>query len=384
MTMLAKLTRSVYFFLLTTPLLAIPFSRSMAQSFYLYTPLTEISVPPGQSIDYSIDVVNKGGSPQSANLAVEGLPHDWTYQLKSGGWNVKSISVLPGEKKNFSLQLQVPLKVNKGTYHFSVRARGLTELPLAVVVSQQGTFRTELTTDQSNMAGAANSTFTFNAKLRNSTDAAQAYALNTMAPPGWKVSFKANYKQVSSVNIEPGHIQDITIDVDPPDETAAGTYRIPIVATTGATSADLPLTVSITGSYSMQLTTPTGLLSTTTTAGDHRRLELVVKNTGSAELKNIDLTSTLPANWDVSFDPKKIDDLPPGQTAQVSAILTPDQKAIAGDYMADLRARAAEASAVAPLRVSVETSLLWSWAGILIILVAVGSVYFLFRKYGRR
>ncbi|HVW61863.1 MAG TPA: NEW3 domain-containing protein [Puia sp.] len=382
--MLAKLTRALSFFLLAALLSASPFSKGYAQSFYLYTPFTEISVPPGQSIDYSVDVVNKGGSPQTADIAVEGLPKGWTSVVKSGGWNIGRISVLPGEKKNFSLQVQVPLKVNKGTYHFTVAARGISSLPLAVVVSQQGAFRTEFTTDQSNMAGAANSTFTFNAKLRNSTDASQAYALNAMVPPGWRVTFKANYKQVSSVNIEPGHTQDVSIEVDPPDETGAGTYKIPVVASTGATSADLPLEVGITGSYALQLTTPTGLLSTSTTAGDHKQLELVVKNAGSAELKNIDLVSAAPVNWDVSFEPKKIEDLPPGQSVQVSAVVTPDQKAIAGDYMTNLTAKTAETSAIAPLRISVETSLLWSWSGILIILAAVGSVYLLFRKYGRR
>jgi uncharacterized membrane protein len=234
------------------------------------------------------------------------------------------------------------------------------------------------------MAGAANSTFTFNAKLRNYTEGSQAYALNAAAPPGWKVSFKANYKQVSSINIEPGHTQDISIEVDPPDETPAGTYKIPVTASTGATSADLGLEVGITGSYGLTLSTPTGLLSTSAVAGSDKRLDLVVRNTGSADLKNIQLLSTLPANWNVSFDPARIDALPAGQTAQVTATLIPDGKAIAGDYMANLTARAAEASALAALRVSVETSWIWSWAGICIILVALGGVYYLFRKYGRR
>jgi uncharacterized membrane protein len=355
-----------------------------AQSFSLYTPYTEISVPPGESIDYPIDVINKGSATRAADIVVEGLPRGWTYTMKSGGWTVDRIAVLPGEKKNFSLQVQVPLKINKGVYHFDVVARGISELPLAVIVSQQGTFKTEFTTDQANMAGAANSTFTFNAKLRNYTDGSQAYALNAMTPPGWKVSFKANYKQVSSVNIEPGHTQDLSIELHPPDEAPAGDYKIPVVASTGATSANLSLDVGVTGSYGLQLTTPTGLLSTSTTAGSDKRLELVVKNTGSADLKNIDLLSVAPMNWDVSFDPKRIEELPPGQAAQVSATITPDEKAIAGDYMTNLTAKTPETSSVAALRVSVETSLLWAWFGILIILVAVGGVYYLFRKYGRR
>ena len=359
MSTLVRLTRQLSFSAALVLLLAGTPSPCAAQSFSLYTPFTEISVPPGESIDYPIDVINKSGGVKSADIAVESLPRGWTYLMKSGGWNIGRVAVLPGEKKSFSLQVQVPLKVNKGVYHFAVAARGLSELPLTVVVSQQGTFKTEFTTDQANMAGAANSTFTFNARLRNVTDAGQAYALNAAAPPGWRVTFKASYKQVSSVNIEPGHTQDISIEINPTAETPAGTYKIPVTASTGATSADLGLEVGITGSYGLQLTTPTGLLSTSATAGDDRRLDLVVKNTGSADLKNVDLLSAAPPNWNVSFDPKKIDDLPAGQSMQVAATITPDDKAIVGDYMTDLTAKTAETSALAPLRVSVETSLLF-------------------------
>lgn len=379
-----KLTRGFYSLLLAGLALCATCSNSTAQGFTLYTPYTKISVPPGESIDYPIDVINKGGSVRTADISVQGLPKDWTFQLKSGGWSIDQISVLPGEKKSFTLTVQVPLQINKGTYRFLVSARGLYELPLEVVVSQQGTFKTEFTVTQDNMVGAAKSTFTFNAKLRNFTAGNQVYALNAEAPPGWTIAFKAGYKQVSSVNIDAGHTQDLTIDVTAPEEIPAGTYKIPIVASTGLTSADLALTVGITGSYNVQLTTPTGLLSTAVTAGNERQVELVVKNTGSAPLRNISLQSGNPVNWNVDFDPKTVAELAPGAAAQVIATVRPDDKAIAGDYITNLIARTAETSSTAPLRVSVETSLLWSWSGILIILIALGGVYYLFRKYGRR
>lgn len=383
MSMLAKLPPLLPACLLAACLGGIH-GTSSAQSFTLYTPFTEIAVPPGESIDYSIDVINKGSTVKTASIAVSGLPKGWNYQLKSGGWSVSQVSVLPGERKNVSLQVQVPLRVNKGTYHFQVAAPGLSRLPLTVKVSQEGTFKTEFTTDQANMVDAANSTFTFNAKLRNSTADNQVYGLRALTPPGWTVAFKSNYKQVSSVNIEANRTQDITIEVDPPDEIAAGTYKIPVAASTGATSAELVLETGITGSYGVQLNTPSGLMSTAVTAGDEKRIPLIVKNSGSAELKNVGLQFNAPVNWDVVFDPKNVDHLAPGQTAEVFAIIKPDRKAIAGDYMANLMAKTAETSATVPLRVSVETSLLWSWSGILIILLSLGSVYYLFRKFGRR
>ena len=66
------------------------------------------------------------------------------------------------------------------------------------------------------------------------------------------------------------------------------------------------------------------------------------------------------------------------------ATIHADKNAIAGDYVTRLEASTPETSAEASFRVTVKTPLLWGWVGILIIMAALGSVYSLFRKYGRR
>ena len=140
----------------------------------------------------------------------------------------------------------------------------------------------------------------------------------------------------------------------------------------------------ITGSYNLELTTPTGRLSTSITAGSSKKIELLVKNTGSAPLKNIEMKSSAPVDWMVEFEPSEIDVIAPGQHAKVFATIDASRKAVAGDYVTNLEARTAEKTATASFRVSVRTPLLWGWLGIMIILGALGGVYYLFRKYGRR
>ncbi len=350
----------------------------------LYTPYTKISVPPGQSIDYTVDVINKSGGVRNVSISLSGIPNGWNYDVKSGGWAIGELSVLPGEKKNINLRVDVPLKVDKGTYRFSVVAPGMAILPLTVTVSEQGTFKTELTTKQPNMEGNANATFTFNSELKNRTADKQLYSLRADAPPGWNVSFKTGGRQVTSVQAETNHTENLTVEVDPPDGIEAGTYKIPVTAVTSTTSASLELEAVITGSYSMEITTPTGLLSTRVTAGDEKRIALQIKNTGSAELRNIKFSSSSPNNWDVIFDPQQMDKLEPGKTVQVFATIKSDRKAIAGDYVTNIEAKTPEASARVSFRVSVKTSMLYGWIGILIIGAAVGGVVQLFRKYGRR
>lgn len=356
----------------------------IAQSMTLYTPYTKISVPPGESIDYSVDVINNGSNVRTAEIVVEGLPEGWSYDLKSGGWTVGQISVLPREKKNFSFKVHVPYRVDKGIYRFQLVAKGINQLPLTVEISEQGTFKSEFNTDQANMEGAANSTFTFNSTLRNPSSEEQIYGLRAQLPQGWNALFRANGKQVSSVNVGANQTQNITIELDPPDHLGAGSYKIPVVAATSGMSSDLELEVVITGSYNLELTTPTGKLSTSITAGSEEKVELLVKNTGSAPLKNIEMKSSAPVDWAVSFEPSKIDVIAPGQHAQVFATIKASRKSVAGDYVANLEAKTPEKSSTASFRLSVRTPLLWGWLGILIIVGALGGVYYLFRKYGRR
>jgi uncharacterized membrane protein len=276
------------------------------------------------------------------------------------------------------------LKVNKGTYRFQVVAGDFFVLPLVVTISEQGTFKTELTSTQPYMEGIATSMFNFQASLNNSTPERQHYGLSADAPAGWVVTFRPNFRQATSVDIEANSKVDIAIDIDPPDRAQAGTYRIPIRAFTKETSANLDFEVVITGTYGMTLTTPTGLLSTSVTAGDNKRLALIINNTGSSELRNVTIGSESPINWKVEFEPDRIDVIEPGGSVRLFATIDVDKKAIAGDYVVTFESVVAETSSKATFRVIVKTPMIWGWLGIFIIVGALGLVFYLFRKYGRR
>ena len=187
-----------------------------------------------------IDLNNNTEQLTNANLSVSGLSASWKHEMKSGGWSLSQLSVLPKEKKTFNLKVEVPLKVNKGNYHFVVYA-GNAKLPLDVVVAQKGTYQTEFTTG-------------FYIGRRSNI-----YALMANAPRGWNVVFKPNYKQATSAQVEANSTQNVSIDITPPANVEAGSYKIPVRAATGTTSAELELEVVVTGSYKMELTTPRGL-----------------------------------------------------------------------------------------------------------------------------
>lgn len=355
-----------------------------AQSLRLYTPYPEIIVPPGETIDYTIDLINNGASIATAEVFVEGIPETWSHTLRSGGWSARRISVLPKEKKTLNLKVELPYDIDKGNYTFRVNARNHSVLPITIEVSEQGTVKTEFTADQSNMQGHATSDFNFRTKLENQTGEKQLYALSSHAPRGWTVVFKPNYQQATSVEIEPGQSKDISVEIKPPYNVKAGKYTIPVMASTGSSSAQLELEADISGTYGVELTTPEGRLSEKITAGRRKKLDLVVRNSGSTDLNSVRLSANKPRGWEVTFSPDTVPFIAAGESAQVKAEVKAYGKAIPGDYVVSLTAQTPEINADASFRMSVRTPLLWGWLGILIILGAVGTVYWLFSKYGRR
>ena len=96
------------------------------------------------------------------------------------------------------------------------------------------------------------------------------------------------------------------------------------------------------------------------------------------------MSANKPADWEVTFEPSKIDALKAGETSTVMATLKASKKALPGDYVTTIMAKTPEANADAQFRVAVKTPMIWGWVGVLIIIATIGVVYYLFRKYGRR
>ena len=350
----------------------------------LYTPYTNLSATPGETINYSIELINDTDGIQTADLSFDAGSTGWTYELTAGGHNIRQLSVKPGDSQSVSVSLTVPLEVEKGSYNFKLNAGSFGALPIVVNVSEKGSYKSELTADLSNMQGHADSTFTYSLTLNNRTASKQTYALTAEVPTGWDASFKVSSENVTSVDIDPSASKTITLSLTPAERAAADTYKIAVHAASGSTSADTEVEAVITGTYGMELTTADQRLSANVTAGHERKLELVVRNTGSAELTDVNLTGTAPSEWEVSFEPKTIKAIKAGESQTVTATIKASGKALAGDYVVGLTSNAAEKSADATIRMTVKSSVLWGWIGVLIILAVALGIYGLFRKYGRR
>lgn len=365
-----------------------PLSIGAAEGITLFTPYTGTTVTPGESLTYDIEIMNDSSEVQRLKLSVDDLPKEWSYQLSSGSKTVSELAVAPNSSENFTVDLEVPLQIEKGNYSFDVVATSnngmTTSLPITVTISEEGTFQTDLTVDQPNMEGDSEATFTYSLELSNRTAQEQTYALSAQVPDGWQSTFKADGNNVTSVTVESRNSKKVEVEINPAENVKKGTYEIPIVAESGQTTSEVLLESVITGSYDLNLTTSDGRLSGDIQAGDETTIDIVIENTGTSDLSNIALSSNAPSKWEVEFSEPEVNELKAGESKKLKATVKASDQALAGDYVMTLSASADEASSEAQFRMSVKTSMLWGWIGVLLIIGVVASLFFLIRKYGRR
>ncbi|WP_047982894.1 COG1470 family protein [Ornithinibacillus californiensis] len=380
------MTRKILWSLFTVVMGGVLVASTVYADVSVYTPYTGLSVTPGEDIEYSVDIINSGETIETVEFELNGLPEGWEHQISASGTNIQELSIRPNSEESIRLVITVPLQVEKGVYEFDLVADGTStsSLGMMVNVTEEGTFKTNFTTEQPNMQGHADSTFEYSTTLKNQTAEQQHYSLTSQAPNGWNTQFKADGKGVTSVTVEPNEEKTVEVVITPAKNAKADTYTIPVKAQSGATASEIELEAVITGSYGLTLTTPDGLLSDDVTAGGDTIIDLVVENTGTVDLTEIDLNGSTPPKWEVEFDQPTISTLKAGEKTTVKATLTAPKDAIAGDYATTFSVQTAEATSEANFRMSVKTSTAWGFIGVAIIVIVIGGLYYIFRKYGRR
>ncbi len=354
------------------------------------TPYPALTVKAGEVVNLSLELKNFGLPPQYVRLRVEGVPKGWTAAFLGNGRVVEAAFLAPGASENLTLRVEVPEGVKEGRYPMTVLAEGSTaksELPIVLTVGKVLPPSLKLEVELPVLKGTPTTTFRYRATLKNESDQDLLVGLEADAPQGFEVVFKPQFsgQEVTTLPIKAGETKNLDIEVSPPPKVQAGEYAIRVTARAGAAKASLDLKAIVTGRPELTLTTPDGRLSGRAYAGRESPLKLVIKNRGSAEAKNVELSSFEPSGWEVTFDPKTIPSIPAGQKAEVTAKIKPSAKAIAGDYMVTITAKPKNGtSESADFRITVLTSTMWGIVGVGLVAVALGVLALAVARFGRR
>ena len=356
---------------------------------WLTTDFPAMAVRAGETTTVKIKLQNAGLPPQRVALAVSGIPKGWKATVLGGGVPVAAAMPATNESVALQLRVEVPAGAQKGSQRLVLSAKGnevTAELPLDIIIGQSLPARLSLKSKLPSQRGSARTSFEYPITVQNESDKDALVKLAAQAPQGFQTTFTEGFgsQEISSIPIEAGQSKELKVKVQPPDSTAAGDYPLMVSASAEGTQASTQMAIQITGAPKLRITTEDGRLSGEAEAGKPTPLTVIIENTGAAPAAGVTLSSSPPGNWKIDIEPRLIPVLAPGQKLPVQAIVTPSAKAIAGDYMATLRAASGSESASADFRLSVTTSTLWGMAGILVIAIAlllsVGAV----ARFGRR
>src|ERR1700744_602168 len=85
-----------------------------------------------------------------------------------------------------------------------------------------------------NLEAASSETFRYTTTLHNGSAGARIYEMKADLPEGWIIAFKVDGSQVTSINMDAGKTQDISIEINPAASAAPKKYTIPVKAVAGA------------------------------------------------------------------------------------------------------------------------------------------------------
>jgi uncharacterized membrane protein len=359
------------------------------KGLYLLSDYPAVTVRPGETSTVNLRIQNYNTAPERLALSVTGVPEGWTATLLGGGQPVAAAMPASNSSVSLSLRLDVPKGAAIGTQTLTVAATGTSsnlQLPIAVTLAKDLPAKLTLTPQLPELRGTSKSSFEYQLSIKNDSGKKLTVSLAAQAPPNFDATFTEQYgtQELNAVPVDAGQSKDVKLKVTPPNTAGAGDYKVTARVSAEDASATTDLGMTITGQPRLDVSGREGLVSTRASAGKEQSVPVVITNTGTAPAEDVQLSGSAPSGWKITFDPKSVDRIAPNDNKEVQALITPTDKAIAGDYVTTVRASARGESASSNFRVTVTTSTMWGIAGVGIIgvalLVMVGAV----ARFGRR
>lgn len=356
-------------------------------------PLVVYTSYPSQMIGFgevvTVPLKLRAGTAQSVDLAVENLPEGWNASFRGGSHIVEAVYLDGVNEATVDLRLEPPAEMKAGQYSLTVTAsssQDQAELPLRFTVKEKLPPRLSLSVDGlPNKRGAPSATFNFTASLKNEGGEDLLVTLSATQPQNMQVTIESAGQEVQELDLPANESKTLTIKADPLINLEAGKYPFTVQAVAGDVRSKLELVAEVVGEGDLSVTASDGRLSGQAVAGEETTLKVVLANNGTAPLRGVELSSSEPSGWSITFDQQQVAEIPAGQQVEVTARIKPPEKAVAGDYMVTINARPLDASQEsAEFRITVRTSTLWGIAGIGLIAVAVGVVGLAVVRFGRR
>lgn len=394
--------KALFLFLGITATFLIAFLPSFAQAqapergIKILADNTRVQIGTGEDVQLTLKISNVGKNDEELLLSSSPSPEDWDTFFRSRfmRWRVSGIGVKAGDTQEVEFQIKPTEKARTGEQIFSITVASpdgrLSEsLKIYITLVEKAQTKTKsvkLVASYPMLSGPSTSKFEFRADVKNDTGEERTINILAKGPPRWNIEIKPAFesKQISSLRLKGGEEKGIDITVTPPLLALEGEYAFAVEASSDGMKDNMELKAVVIGTYELVMKTPGDRLNTEALIGQDKFLTIYLGNAGTAEIRNINFTSAKPEGWLITFEPDRVDNLPPRQIKEVNVKIRPASKAITGDYAINLRANAEQATSNIDLRVTASAAGAWGWIGVGIVVIVLAGLAGIFWRVGRR
>lgn len=223
----------------------------------------------------------------------------------------------------------------------------------------------------------------------------QSYSLGHETNSSLTVSYSFQDFNVTDVYIPAGEQNSVTAQVSAPESAEIGTYNLKLTAGNNSDLSQM-FQVEIRGKeIEKDLSMDVEERFKQVQPGGEMRIPVEVSNGGGfyradgsdgPVLNNVTFDISVPDGWDYELSPARFSTLDYRDRSQAMLTVNVPENAQPGDFFVDISASSNEASIEEPteLRVNIRQQSKMGYVGVFLMLVSLGLLIFVYRKFGRR
>ncbi|NMB78635.1 MAG: alpha-1,6-galactosidase [Methanomicrobiales archaeon] len=223
--------------------------------------------------------------------------------------------------------------------------------------------------------------------IKNTGKSDDTFRLSTQGTPeGWYIRFRegaSDSSDISELFLKSGEDKSLVIEAIPPYGVQTGDYNFTVCAESSETEYSQDLTVKIRGNYDLKVYTEKYRYEVN--RGDAVTFPLTVTNGGNAgPLTNVNVDISAPDGWKAEIIPKTVASIPPGEKNVISIKVIPPANIVASEYKISTKVSSDQTEKSDEFHILVKEQSMVAGAGILVLGLVGGGVFYMFRKYKRR
>ncbi|MGA9141164.1 MAG: NEW3 domain-containing protein [Methanocella sp.] len=339
-----------------------------------------------------------GGDTVIFPIVIQNYDGDHTYTLSASadaGWSTKyqynnkdiyEIFVPQGQSRTVNLVVETAYTSGIGTKSITAKVDS-NSLGLSARITSVNS-SADVSAKVGTVIASIGSSASFDLNLQNLQAQDNDYKLSvTGLPDGWYYRYKESAQGTSEMAeaiVPAGSTKSIVLEVVPLLSATEGDYPFTaIVATPDGVNITKDLTVRLKGSVSMSVASDQ--LAYDAKPGETLSYKVYVTNDGKGEaLTDVYAEVSAPTGWTVSSEPTSITSIKAGETQAFTISVVPPANIVASDYSVEVNIKSDQQQSSQTYRITITTSSLIPYIGGGVVLLVVGGLLFVYRKYGRR